>query len=62
LLALRESYPVDDVRKADRGWIVLQWGSRPPKELREDEHEEEKPPKEGAAKFPPLLVSGGIKG
>lgn len=37
LRELRGSYPVDDVRKADRGWIVLQWGSRPPKELRDDE-------------------------
>jgi len=58
----RSSYPVYSVRRVDRGLVVLQWGTRPPKELREDESEEEKQPKEGEAKIPPLLVSGGIKG
>ena len=60
--AFRSSYPVYNVRRPDRGWVVLQWGSRPPKELREDEAAEEKPPQEGEAKTPPLLVSGGMKG
>jgi hypothetical protein len=58
----RSGYPVYNVRRVDRGLIVLQWGSRPPKELREDEGEEEKASKEEAAKTPPMLVSGGIKG
>ena len=58
----RSSYPVYSVRRIDRGLVVLQWGTRPPKELREDESEEEKQSKEGEAKIPPLLVSGGIKG
>ncbi len=58
----RGSYPVYSVRRVDRGLIVVQWGSRPPKELREDEGDEEKPSKDGTAKTPPLLVSGGIKG
>jgi hypothetical protein len=58
----RGAYPVYSVRRVDRGLVVLQWGSRPPKELREDETEEEKPSKDEAAKVPPLLVSGGIKG
>jgi len=58
----RSAYPVYSVRRVDRGMVVLQWGSRPPKELREDENEEEKPSKDEEAKTPPLLVSGGIKG
>jgi len=58
----RGSYPVYNVRRADRGWIVLQWGSRPPKELREDEGENGKTSREETAALPPLLVSGGIKG
>jgi hypothetical protein len=58
----RSSYPVYSVRRADRGLIVVQWGGRPPKELRDDESEEEKPPKDEGTKIPPLLVSGGIKG
>jgi hypothetical protein len=58
----RGSYPVYNVRRADRGLVVLQWGSRPPKELREEESDEEKPSSEPGAKAPPLLVSGGLKG
>jgi hypothetical protein len=58
----RSSYPVYSVRRVDRGLVVLQWGSRPPKELRDDEGEEEKPTKDEAAQNLPLLVSGGIKG
>lgn len=58
----RSGYPVYSVRPADRGQIVLQWGTRPPKELREDESDEQKPSREGPAGVPPLLVSGGIKG
>jgi len=58
----RSSYPVYSVRRVDRGLVVLQWGTRPPKELREDESEEEKASKDGEAKISPLLVSGGIKG
>jgi hypothetical protein len=60
--AFRSSYPVYNVRRPDRGWIVLQWGSRPPKELREDETEEEKPSDGEAAKTPRFLVSGGMRG
>jgi hypothetical protein len=58
----RSSYPVYNVRKPDRGWIVLQWGARPPKELRDEDTEEAKPAKDETAKTPPFLVSGGMKG
>ena len=58
----RSSYPVYNVRRVDRGLIVLQWGSRPPRELRDEEGEGGKPSQEQEAKAPPLLVSGGIKG
>ena len=58
----RSGYPVYSVRRADRGLIVLQWGSRPPKEERDDEDRGEPEAKDDKAKAPPLLVSGGIKG
>jgi Zinc carboxypeptidase len=58
----RSSYPVYSVRRADRALVVLQWGSRPPKEEREDEGEEGKASQGEAVKAPPLLVSGGMKG
>jgi len=58
----RSSYPVYNVRRVDRGLIVLQWGSRPPREMRDEDSEDEKPSKGEAVKTPPLLVSGGIKG
>ncbi len=58
----RSGYPVYSVRRVDRGLIVLQWGSRPPKEERDDEVEGELEAKDDKAKAPPLLVSGGIKG
>jgi hypothetical protein len=69
----RDSAPVYTVRRVDRAWIVLQWGSRPPKEERDDE-----PPAAGAepagaaqgrpavpdkaAPATPMVVSGGAKG
>jgi hypothetical protein len=58
----RTAYPVYNVRRADRGLIVLQWGTRPPKEDRDDEAEEEGSDKDAAAKPTAMLVSGGIKG
>ncbi|MGB7297518.1 MAG: M14 family zinc carboxypeptidase [Candidatus Aminicenantales bacterium] len=58
----RNSYPVYNVRRADRGLIVLQWGTRLPKEERDDGDEAVLSGKDGAAKIPAMLVSGGIKG
>jgi len=58
----RSAYPVYDVRRADRGLIVLQWGTRAPKEERDDEEEAESAGKDATVKSPPMLVSGGIKG
>jgi hypothetical protein len=54
----RGSFAVYRVRPADRGWVVLQWGTKPPKEDREpDEPAADPPPKDAA-----LVVSGGAKG
>ncbi len=53
----RDSMPVYTVRRVDRGWIVLQWGSRPPKEERDDA-----PGDAAGTKATPMVVSGGAKG
>ncbi|MBN2409007.1 MAG: peptidase [Candidatus Aminicenantes bacterium] len=58
----RGACPVYNVRRADRGLIVLQWGSRPPKEDRDDEEETEASGKGEATKTQAMLVSGGLKG
>ncbi|HUU38448.1 MAG TPA: M14 family zinc carboxypeptidase, partial [Candidatus Desulfaltia sp.] len=58
----RSAYPVYNVRRVDRGLIVLQWGSRLPKEERDEEAEGESAAKDAATKTPAMLVSGGIKG
>ena len=45
------------VRRADEGRVVLQWGTRLPKDDDETEGDEKKKDDE-----PPLVVSGGVKG
>jgi hypothetical protein len=50
----RDALPVYTVRRVDRRWIVLQWGSLPPKEERGESGE--------GTKAQPLVVSGGAKG
>jgi hypothetical protein len=63
----RDSAPAYTVRRTDRRWIVLQWGTRLPKEERE-EAEAGGAEKTGAAggEGPtppvPMVVSGGAKG
>jgi hypothetical protein len=54
----RGSFAVYRVRPADRGWVVLQWGTRPPKEDREPDEPAADPPSKDAV----LVVSGGAKG
>lgn len=54
--AFREDNPFYEVRRADRGRIVLQWGARLPKDDDGDE------PAGGEAEKTPLVVSGGVKG
>jgi hypothetical protein len=54
------------VRPADQGWVVLQWGSKPPKEDR-DPAEEKAASGKGRGKEDgkadaPMVVSGGAKG
>jgi hypothetical protein len=54
----RENRPVYKVRRVDEGRIVLQWGTRPPR----DEDEDEDEPKDAKDDGKDLVVSGGIKG
>ena len=55
----RTQYPVYNVRPSDRGWIVLQWGTKAPKEDEDDAA----PGGEKAKKDEePMVVSGGMKG
>jgi hypothetical protein len=58
--AFRSSYTVYDVRRADRGRVVMQWGTKPIKDDREEEPDEEEPDEEEEEE-PEMLVSGGIK-
>jgi hypothetical protein len=53
----RAGFPVYLVRPADRRWVVLQWGTRPPKEDR-DPAEVPADPAPGGG----MVVSGGAKG
>jgi len=62
----RDSVPVYTVRRVDRAWIVLQWGSLLPKEDRDDQPStvgaELAPPDDKAPAKTPMVVSGGAKG
>jgi hypothetical protein len=59
ILALREDRPVYQVRRADRGRIVLQWGTV----IRDEPDEDEAAAKDDPdRKKEPLVVSGGVKG
>ena len=56
--AFRDNYPVYNVGVADRGLIVLQWGTKLPSGEREEKPAEgEKTPDAG-----PMLISGGMRG
>jgi hypothetical protein len=50
------------VRKVDEGRIVLQWGTKIPKDDEEEKADEKADDKKDQPKEPPLVVSGGIKG
>jgi hypothetical protein len=54
----RDGFPVYTIRPADRGWVVLQWGMKPPKEDRDPADA----PAESSSKDSGLVVSGGAKG
>jgi hypothetical protein len=54
----RGSFPVYTVRPADRSWVVLQWGTKPPREDRDPADA----PAESSGKDSGLVVSGGAKG
>jgi len=55
----RGSFTVYRVRPADRRWVVLQWGTKPPKEDRDPaETPADTSSKDGGG----LVVSGGAKG
>ncbi len=55
----RENRPVYDVRRPQRGRVVLQWGTKAPSDEDETQPPSETDKKE---KEEPLVVSGGIKG
>lgn len=58
----RQSYPTYAVSPSDRRWIVMQWGTRLPKDEREIEEEEEKDREEKKKEDEPeMVVSGGMK-
>jgi hypothetical protein len=59
IMALREDRTVYQVRRADRGRIVLQWGTEIRDEPDDPSASEDE---EGKKKKEPLLVSGGVKG
>ena len=54
----RGSFTVYHVRPPDRRWVVLQWGTKAPKEDRDPADE----PAEAAAEGPAMVVSGGARG
>lgn len=56
--AFRSNYSVYDLRRADRGHIVLQWGTKPIKDDREDEEEAGDGDENGDGD---LVISGGVK-
>jgi hypothetical protein len=63
----RDTAPVYTVRPNDRRWIVLQWGTRMPKEERDDGQPVAAATTasqggDAGAKPVPMLVSGGVKG
>ena len=49
-----------DVRPSDVGRVVLQWGTKLPKD--DDDAADSADGKKDAPKEPPLVVSGGVKG
>ncbi len=64
IMALREDRTVYRVRRADRGRVVLQWGTSLKDEAAEPEDADDKTAEEKKAeeKTEPLVVSGGVKG
>ncbi|MGH8168154.1 MAG: M14 family zinc carboxypeptidase, partial [Woeseiaceae bacterium] len=60
--AFRSNYTVYDVRRSDRDRIVLQWGTKPVKDDRdEDEEEENDDAGEEEEEESELVISGGVK-
>ncbi len=58
--SFRENRPLYDVRYADQGRIVLQWGTKIPTGDKEDKSDDDSKEAQGAAKS--LVLCGGIKG
>ncbi len=64
-VVFREKLPVYDVRRSDRGRILLHYGTKPlqdPAFEGDDEPKDDGGAKEKKPEDPPLVVSGGIKG
>jgi hypothetical protein len=60
--AFRDGYPVYDVRRVDRRWIVLQWGTKPPREDRDETEAGGNQDGDAKETSGPMLVSGGARG
>jgi hypothetical protein len=58
----RAGEPVYQVRRVDEGRIVLQWGTKIPKDDEEEAAGAQGDTPKDKEKEPPLVVSGGIKG
>jgi hypothetical protein len=58
----RAGEPVYAVRRSDEGRIVLQWGTKIPKDDDDDKADDKADDKKDKPKEPPLVVSGGVKG
>ena len=59
--AFRSDYTVYDVRRSDRDRIVLQWGTKPVKDDRDEDAEEEDDTDEEEEEESELVISGGVK-
>ncbi len=59
--AFRTPLPLYEVAPADRSWVVMQWGLKPPKDERDEEAEKKAEKPADDSKEPELVVSGGVK-
>jgi hypothetical protein len=59
--AFRSSYTVYDIRRADRNRVVLQWGTKPVKDDRDEDAESADAENEDKEEESEMLVSGGLK-
>jgi hypothetical protein len=59
--AFRSNYTVYNVRRADRDRVVLQWGTKPIKDDRDEDAESADEENKKEEDEPEMLISGGLK-